>query len=122
MNRKKLNSKDNAKDEEIDYLRDAIKKAIQAKFGTVKRYAEFKGVSEATMSGKISDHTSNFLYELRGDGFEITDSFNKEKVSIKNSTIGDGTALAKLEGQIELLEKQLKEKDAKIVELERKRK
>ena len=121
MDKKKLANKIGANKMEIDPIKEAIKKAIQKKFGTVKRYADLKGISEASMSERISNHSTNAMYGFEQDGIIIDSSFNRGDNSPGDSNIGDGIELAKLQAQIELLKEQLKEKDARIIELERKR-
>lgn len=57
------------------YTKEEVKGAVQGKFGTIKNYAEFKGISKAAMLERISKPSSKFIYELKKDGVLIALSF-----------------------------------------------
>lgn len=57
------------------YTKEEVKGAVQGKFGIIKNYAEFKGISKAAMLERISKPSSKFIYELKKDGVLIALSF-----------------------------------------------
>ena len=50
------------------YTKEFVKEAVRNKFGTIKNYAEFKKISRAAMSERISKPSSKFIFELKKDG------------------------------------------------------
>lgn len=88
MSKKNPTSKNNTK--------ELLKKAIKKEYGTIKKYAEHKGISEDAMYERLKYLSDNSLAEFRKDGI-IIDNGSQTQGGDKSAVIGS-SALKSKEG------------------------
>lgn len=82
-----------------NYTKEIVKRAIKGRYGTIKKYAEKKDITEDAMYERLQYLSDNFISELKQDGILIDISSNPVFNSC-GSQRDDGINIEELRAQI----------------------